>query len=259
MLESYVLMNTEAFYLRVGQQMSTNVAQSPSKDVVLRDQTPVSPATRLLPVPRLWERNSAPGTHIILLFCAVALFTAAASASLLGPAGSFLPLARDSGGSHVPLASTTQAATPQQSQKLPKYVAKLRPTKINKKVVGDKGARGKFVMKNIRSGTDTYTQIFAIYRNLKSEGASPLDIQGGSCLVTTGSPILPDYVRPYTNLTTRSSRPGRYSFGYKLTIGPLPASDLNYIIAQVLSKGGYTRVQHGEKQVGLCGKLKKKA
>ncbi|CAI5511280.1 unnamed protein product [Closterium sp. Naga37s-1] len=90
------------------------------------------------------------GTHFLMFLLCSALFTAAASASLL--TGSFLP--RDDGRITVPLASTTQVAMPQQLQKknFAKYVAKLRPTKYdNRLVVGDKGASGIFVAKGIRA------------------------------------------------------------------------------------------------------------
>ncbi|CAI5504098.1 unnamed protein product, partial [Closterium sp. Naga37s-1] len=125
-------------------------------------------------------------THFLILMLCAAMFTAA-SASLLE---SFLP--RDNGGI-IPLASTAHAVTPQQLQKkyfgaaalftattasllgsfpprddggsVPlasfptKYVAKLRPTKLGKSIVGDKGARGKFIIKGYRSGADSYVKI----------------------------------------------------------------------------------------------------
>ncbi|CAI5499166.1 unnamed protein product [Closterium sp. Naga37s-1] len=97
---------------------------------------------------------------------AAALFTAT-SASLLG---SFPP--RDDGGS-VPLASISVplASFPT------KYVAKLRPTKLGKSIVGDKGARGKFIIKGYRSGADSYVKILGMYWNLKSKGGVPYESQ----------------------------------------------------------------------------------
>ncbi|CAI5503455.1 unnamed protein product [Closterium sp. Naga37s-1] len=109
-----------------------------------------------------------PGSPFIIVLLCAALFTAAASASFLGP---FFPRGD---GSSVPLAS--QAVKPQiwKGNVFEKYVAKLRPTKINGKVVGDKGASGIFVLKGVSYGgpVNAFYEVYALYRNLKSGGGN---------------------------------------------------------------------------------------
>ncbi|CAI7775750.1 unnamed protein product, partial [Closterium sp. NIES-53] len=72
-----------------------------------------------------------------------ALFTAAASASLLSP---LLPR----GGDSVSPASVAHARPlVWQGKTIFKYAVKLHPTKINGKLVGDEGASGKYIVKAV--------------------------------------------------------------------------------------------------------------
>ncbi|CAI5467589.1 unnamed protein product [Closterium sp. Yama58-4] len=192
------------------------------------------------------------GTHFLILLLCAALFNAA-SASLVGSS-----LSRDDGSS-APLASTAQAATPQQLQKksFAKYVAKLRPTKYdNRLIVGDKGASGIFVAKGIRSSsTIAYAQLRVLFRNLKSKGASPSQSFGDTCNVIS----LQTDENNYRNLTTaKAGRRGRYTFGYILRVGPASEAQVRaYIADNIVAQGTYVRVGHPENLVALCGKFKK--
>ncbi|CAI7775754.1 unnamed protein product [Closterium sp. NIES-53] len=86
--------------------------------------------------------NRATSLQLMILFCAV-LLTAVASASLLPP---LLPPDEN-----FYAASASQPRPLRwKGRRLSKYVAKLRPTKINGGLVGDKGASGKYVVEAVR-------------------------------------------------------------------------------------------------------------
>ncbi|CAI5468708.1 unnamed protein product [Closterium sp. Yama58-4] len=168
------------------------------------------------------------GTHFPILLLCAALFTTA-SASLLQL----------------------------QKKSFSKYVAKLRPTKYdNRLIVGDKGASGIFVAKGIRSSsTIAYAQLRVLFRNLKSKGASPSQSYGNTCNVIS----LQNDANTYRNLTTaKGGRRGRYTFGYTLRVGPASEAEVRaYIANNIVAQGAYVRVGHPENLVALCGKLKK--
>ncbi|CAI5467437.1 unnamed protein product, partial [Closterium sp. Yama58-4] len=104
---------------------------------------------------------------VIVLLCA-ALFTAATSASLLSP---LLPR----GGDIISPASAAQARPMVwQGKTIFKYVVKLRPTKINGKLVGDEDASGKYILKAVRySATSYYIKYTVDILNIRSGGEAP--------------------------------------------------------------------------------------
>ncbi|CAI5968986.1 unnamed protein product [Closterium sp. NIES-65] len=122
-----------------------------------------------------------------------ALFTEAASASLLAP---LLPR----GGDSVSPASAAQARPlVWQGKTIFKYAVKLHPTKINGKLVGDEGASGKYILKAVRySATSYYIKYTVFILNIRSGGEAPTLSGGKSCAAT----VLGQSGVPWTNITS---------------------------------------------------------
>ncbi|CAI5486636.1 unnamed protein product [Closterium sp. Naga37s-1] len=100
------------------------------------------------------------------------VFTAGATSASHGPL--LLP-DRPQGRSAASVASAAHARPLVSKGKTTmKYVVNLRPTKVNGKIVGDKGASGKVVLKVVRySATSYYHHYVLQVLNIKSEGKAP--------------------------------------------------------------------------------------
>ncbi|CAI5961354.1 unnamed protein product [Closterium sp. NIES-65] len=122
-----------------------------------------------------------PPLVFVLLLCAAFLTAAAASASIFPPF-----LARHGSASAV---SAAQLAKPlkQKGKVLEKRAAKLRPTRKNGKVIGDKWASGKMVFKTVMYSASSYAGIYAcnIFK-IDSGGQTPGSSGVPSC---TDSPV----------------------------------------------------------------------
>ncbi|CAI7810195.1 unnamed protein product [Closterium sp. NIES-53] len=184
--------------------------------------------------------------YLLILLCAAHL-TAAAPASALPP---LLP--RDGGSS---AASAAQARPLRLKGKtVQKYVTKLYPTKLNGKLVGDKGASGKFVIKAVRFSTATYYIVYIVkVFNIKS-GGYPSVGTGSSCAATE----LGAFPFPFKNITSaKSGRRKRYSFAFSGAQGPMMLEEAFGGIVVVLVDGLFVRVGYTGNFQALCGKLKK--
>ncbi|CAI5518652.1 unnamed protein product [Closterium sp. Naga37s-1] len=178
----------------------------------------------------------------LILFCAV-LLTAVASASLLTP---LLP-------PDAPASRTKPLRW--KGRRMSKYVAKLRPTKINGGLVGDKGASGKYVVEAVRySGTNSYMYLTLDVMNIKSGGKAPAVTISGSCAVNA----LGDTGLGFLNITSRKSgRRKRYSFTYSLTEGPKSAKEIRTMVADKVLPARFVTIGHDINFMALCGKFKK--
>ncbi|CAI5481677.1 unnamed protein product [Closterium sp. Yama58-4] len=90
-----------------------------------------------------------------------------------------------------------------------KYVAKFRPSTLNRKVIGDKGASGKYVRKIVRySATTYYSESVISILTIKTGGKEPNIRVAKSC--TGASQDIP---AQWTNITSdKTGRRKRYSF-----------------------------------------------
>ncbi|CAI5466954.1 unnamed protein product [Closterium sp. Yama58-4] len=173
--------------------------------------------------------HPAAASLFAILLCA-ALFTAAASAaSLLAP---LLPHAK-------PLVK---------GKTVIKYVGNLRPTKVNGKVVGDKGASGKIIMKGIRYASTSYaSSLFFQVLNIASGGEPPSTSFGASCIPNGFEPPMS---KTWVEVTSsKSARRKRYSFIVKEFSGAKSLAEVRSAMDEAL------RVNHSNNKLVLCGKL----
>ncbi|CAI5469077.1 unnamed protein product [Closterium sp. Yama58-4] len=140
-----------------------------------------------------------------------------------------------------------------------KYVAKLRPTKVNGKVIGCKGASGRMVMKITKYSATNYRYSFTTNLiKLQNGGGSPGFVSyAHSC---TASNEFADLISWYNIATDKDGRARRYSFqAFSLSEGPL--ADMRRGVAQRLSNGNYFQAGYtttgGITVYALCGKIKK--
>ncbi|CAI5527041.1 unnamed protein product [Closterium sp. Naga37s-1] len=173
----------------------------------------------------------------VILLCA-ALFTVAASAaSAIAP---FLPHAK-------PLVK---------GKTVIKYMGTLHPTKINGKVVGDKGASGKIVMKGIRYASTSYaSSLFFQVLNIASGGEPPSTSFGASCIPNSFEPPL---TKTWVEVTSsKSARRKRYSFIVKEFSGAKSLAEVRSAMGEAMASGKFIRVNHTNNKLVLCGKLTK--
>ncbi|CAI5503868.1 unnamed protein product [Closterium sp. Naga37s-1] len=93
----------------------------------------------------------------VVLLC-VSLFTSGTATPLgpsdvaapLGPSDVAAPLGPSDGAAVIPTVAQASPLVSKGGKAIVKYVVKLRPTKVNGKVIGDIGAWGKAVAKAIR-------------------------------------------------------------------------------------------------------------
>ncbi|CAI5467406.1 unnamed protein product [Closterium sp. Yama58-4] len=178
-----------------------------------------------------------------ILLCAV-LLTAVASASLLTPL--------------LPPDASASRTKPQRwkGRRISKYVAKLRSTKINGGLVGDKGASGKYVVEAVKySGVNSYMYLTLDVVNIKSGGKAPAVTISSSCAVNA----LGDTGLGFLNITNRrSGRRKRYSFTYSSTVGPNTGKEIRSMVAdKVLPAPRFVTIGHDTNFMALCGKFKK--
>ncbi|CAI5952486.1 unnamed protein product [Closterium sp. NIES-65] len=127
-------------------------------------------------IPKPLRLKDAHGVILRHPLCA-ALFTVAASASL------FPAALRDGGVTAASAAQTKPLAW--KGKTIAKYMTKLRPTKLNGRLVGDKGAPGKYVLKAVRySPTSYYITYYMEILHIRSEGKMPTFSAGASCAAT---------------------------------------------------------------------------
>ncbi|CAI5506069.1 unnamed protein product [Closterium sp. Naga37s-1] len=188
---------------------------------------------------------------VFSLLCAAFFFGSAASASIFPPFLAHL-------GSPPGAASAAQAVKPLywKGKTVIKYVAKMPPTKQNGKVVGDKGAWGRYVIKVVRYSATTYYATYdAFIMSIKSGGKEPYQGTGASCAgdVTQGG-------GQWTNITSdKNGRLKRYSFTSHLSFGPKSLAEMKTMIALGLKQAGgpYIKIGHEKNPHAICGKLKK--
>ncbi|CAI5506274.1 unnamed protein product [Closterium sp. Naga37s-1] len=105
-----------------------------------------------------------------------------------------------------------------------KYVVKMRPTKLNGKVIGDKGASGKEVIKAVRRSASKYYIIYFFkVMNIRSGGAAPNVGSGSSCLGAVVGQQEQTWVNTATN---KSGRRKRYSFTSTSEYGPMSEKEV---------------------------------
>ncbi|GJP62708.1 hypothetical protein CLOP_g19739 [Closterium sp. NIES-67] len=192
------------------------------------------------------------------LFCVLlcgTLFTvyggASATSSFLAP---LLPL---DGGAAASAASSTAQARPllRKGKTILKYVARFFPTKRNGKVIGDKGASGRFVAKAIRYSEVVYAIIAKILvLNIKSGGETPMFGGSSSCLTDTSGPEDLNFL----NITSdRAGRRKRYSFRYLYKGAGGVDAEVRMLVRAIFGSKKYVAVIHSSNMYALCGKVKR--
>ncbi|CAI5517774.1 unnamed protein product [Closterium sp. Naga37s-1] len=190
---------------------------------------------------------------ILVLLCSAAFLTVVSSAPFSSP---FLATSSRLGSVFTP-AFAAQAAEPLvwEGKTVYKYVTKLRPTTLNGKVVGDKGARGKYVTKIMRfSATTYYAESVISVLNINS-GGKELTIR----VATSCTGLSQDITAQWTNITSnKTGRRKRYSFVFTYTDGPKSLAKLREQTEGVFKAlGDYTQVGHANNENALCGQFKK--
>ncbi|CAI5461197.1 unnamed protein product [Closterium sp. Yama58-4] len=163
-------------------------------------------------------------------------------------ATSFLSLLpRDSGSS----AASTAQATPTvwQGKTIMKYVAIMHPTKVNGKVVGDKGASGRMEFKAVRFSATSYRFIYKLRLfNLKG-GETPWMDFAPTCFTTLR------YNSEATNITSpKDARRKRYSFIYDFVGHVGTEADARANVWSLVSST-HAIVGRTGMQYALCGKV----
>ncbi|CAI5506194.1 unnamed protein product [Closterium sp. Naga37s-1] len=136
----------------------------------------------------------------------------------------------------------------------------LTPPRSNGKVVGDRGATGRNVLKGVKaSASDSYLVLMTRLNNLRSGGAAPCITPLSNCLA---GKFKEEYVGVgWKNITrTRGDWPKRYSFASSIIVGPLPQADIRAFILSYThqSSGTHMVVSHPKNGHALCGKVKKR-
>ncbi|CAI5988424.1 unnamed protein product [Closterium sp. NIES-64] len=137
-----------------------------------------------------------------------------------------------------------------------KRAAKLRPTRKNGKVIGDKWASGKMVFKTVMYSASSYAGIYAcnIFK-IDSGGQTPGSSGVPSC---TDSPVGGNSPLPWVNVTSAKAGHNKlYSFKLKLQVPLKTKAEASAFMQQFTEAGEFFRVGHDRNGFALCGKVKK--
>ncbi|CAI5461205.1 unnamed protein product [Closterium sp. Yama58-4] len=156
------------------------------------------------------------------------------------------------GGSSAASAASTAQAMPlvYKGKRYGKYKAKLRPTKLNGKVVGDAGASGTISIKAVKYSSTSYSlSIKFLVLNLKA-GEQPTFDSVASCSQGSTSSRF-----TFTNITRPNSRRKRYSFRARVDQAVTSETNMHGAIAQLVSL--HLAIGRAGNNFALCGKAVK--
>ncbi|CAI6011983.1 unnamed protein product [Closterium sp. NIES-65] len=195
--------------------------------------------------------NSERAALLCMLLCAALFIAHGASAS------SFLP--HDAGAIAASATAATSTLHPRRQLLKGKIIARfgavLRPTWHQGKVIGDKGASGRVVVKAVRYSEARYTVFLKIFIfAIKSRGKNPMTTPASTC--TSGTPSYMNIPEDkWLNITTRRGGSNkRYSFKMAAT-SPTTVESAAIEDARLITGGGkYFLVGHEGKKYALCGK-----
>ncbi|GJP40251.1 hypothetical protein CLOM_g24519 [Closterium sp. NIES-68] len=140
------------------------------------------------------------------------------------------------------------------------YVAKLRPTRSNGKVVGDRGATGKAWVKGVKAVDGSFLVMKVRVDNIRSGGSLPQVRVHSSCLEGMYDK---EYGNsdPYQRIAgNRGHLVNRYSFIAGTKFGPATMAQTQQGIQYYVSLLGNDLfvASHQNNNFSLCGKLRKK-